>query len=482
MNDIFVRQAWTGNPDLRRQLDASSAPPAADALAYFDVNVGPWDRLDEAPFVGTMHRPETAGYYPDDMTKEEFEAWIAAHPEDEEAFKSLYTVIQRRGDELVAVPYAQAFREWLEPAARELEAAADLTENESLAGYLRLVAAAFLKDDYYESDVAWMDLDSRLEITIGPYETYEDRLFGYKAAFESFVTVVDPEQSAKLARYKSELPGMELNLPIPDEDKNLDRGAESPIRVVDEVFTAGDTRAGVQTIAFNLPNDERVRESKGSKKVMLRNVMDAKFRLILQPIAGQVLDPEQVALLSSDEFFNETLFHELSHGLGPGRITVDGRETEVRLELKELYSAFEEAKADVMGVYNILYLMGRGLYPEEAREPLFATYAAGLYRSTRFGVSEAHGQGAALQFNYLLERGALVPDEATGKIRVDFEEMASGVRALVRDICVLQARGDYDGTSRFLERYGVLSPALEAGLARLEGIPVDLRPSYPAAK
>ncbi len=254
------------------------------------------------------------------------------------------------------------------------------------------------------------------------------------------------------------------------------------MRVVDEIYTAGEARAGVQTIAFNLPNDERVREAKGSKKVMLRNVMNAKFQQILQPIAGEILVSDQLELLSQEQFFNEVLFHELAHGLGPGKIQVDGRDTEVRLELKELYSAMEEAKADVMGVYNLIYLMDRGVVPVEGKRPLFVTYLAGIFRSTRFGVAEAHGRGTAMQFNYLLEKGAIREGSTEGTFAVNWDTFADGIRDLLHELCVLQARGDYPGTSELLQRYGVLSPALERGIARLEEIPMDLLPSYPAAE
>jgi hypothetical protein len=317
-------------------------------------------------------------------------------------------------------------------------------------------------------------------VTIGPYETYEDGLFGYKAAFESFVTVALPEQSAALARYVAELPWLERNLPIPDEHKNLDRGAESPIRVVDEVFTAGDARAGVATLAFNLPNDERVREAKGSKKVLLRNVMRAKYDRILEPIAREVLAPEDLEHLSFDAYFDFILHHELAHGLGPGRITVDGRETEVRLELRDLYSTLEEAKADVMGVYDILALVERGEMDAELRETLPATYLAGLFRSARFGLHEAHGRGVVAQFNYLLDKGALAVDEA-GRFRVVEERFPGAIGELLHDMLMLQAEGDYAGTEAFLDRWGVATPELEAAIARLGEVPVDIRPLFVSA-
>ncbi len=335
MDEIFLRQVWVDNPKLRADLEASTALDADVARAYFDINFGPWDRLDEMePFLGDLEHPDGAGYYPTDLTREELESWLEEHPETRDAITSLTTLVVRDGDGLTSVPYSEAFREWLEPAAAKMREAAALTSHESLARFLESRADAFSTDDYYESDVDWMDLDSPVEVTIGPYETYEDSLFGYKSAFESFVTVTLPEESAALERFKAELPWLERNLPIPEEHKNLDRGTESPIRVVDLVFAAGDTKAGVQTLAFNLPNDERVRESKGSKKVMLRNVLRAKYDKMLVPIAERVLAADDAARVSFDAFLSEVLHHELSHGLGPGLITVDGRETEVRLELK----------------------------------------------------------------------------------------------------------------------------------------------------
>ncbi|MDQ7053495.1 MAG: hypothetical protein Q9P14_11580 [candidate division KSB1 bacterium] len=361
MDEIFLRQVWEKNPAYREALRSRRDDLGKAAYRYFLINFGPWDRLQEnEPFVGTIPKPKGAGYYPEDMTKEEFEQYLEAHPDQAEALKGLYAIVRRSGDSLQAIPYSQAYREWLEPTAKLMREAAELTQNASLRDFLLKRADAFFNDDYYESDLAWMDLDSPVEITIGPYEVYEDALFGYKAAFESFVTIADPEESAKLAKYKSLLPAMEENLPIPDHLKNRNRGTESPIRVVDVVFTAGDTKAGVQTIAFNLPNDERVREEKGSKKVLLRNVIQAKYEKILKPIAERFVDSDQLPYLSAEAFTNEVLFHELSHGLGPGKIVVNGRRTEVRLELKDLYSASEEAQSRCHGrVQSVLHDSGR---------------------------------------------------------------------------------------------------------------------------
>ncbi len=479
IDGIFRLQAWRGNPEMAVKVAALDGPDAEAARDYYRIMYGPWDRLaDFEPFLGDHPHPPGAGYYPEDMTKEEFEAWIEAHPGDREAFTSLTTVIHRQAEGLVAVPYSQEYREALGRAAAELRAAAAATDNASLTRFLELRAEAFASDDYYESDMAWMDLDSPIEVVIGPYETYEDGLFGYKAAFEAFVCVAQPEDSRRLEIYKGELPLLERSLPIPDEHKNFDRGTESPIRVVDEVFTAGDARAGVQTLAFNLPNDERVREAKGSKKVLLKNMMEAKYEAILEPIAARVLPESEAGLLDFDAYFHFILFHEMSHGLGPGRITVDGRETEVRLELKDLYSAFEEAKADVLGVYDLFVLADRGVVPVRIVEHLPWTYVAGLFRTARFGTTEAHGLGVVLQANYLLDRGAITIT-GDGRFRPDLERFREAIRDLAREILMIQATGDVAGARKMVERYGTVPPAMETLLDSLEGIPVDVDPGYP---
>jgi hypothetical protein len=479
LNDIALRQSWAGNPDFSRQLAKLKGPQADAARAYFIVNHGPWDRLDGMkPFLGNLPHPEGEGYYPEDMTRQEFESWVKAHPADKDRFTSTVTVIRRKGKDLVAVPYSQEYRAWLEPAAKELKQAAAATDNATLKHFLTTRADAFLSDDYYPSDLAWMDLEAPVEVTIGPYETYGDGLFGYKAAFEAYVTIALPKESGVLARYKESLPFLERNLPIPDADKNLTRGTESPIRVVDVAYAAGDATSGIPAVAYNLPNDERVREAKGSKKVLLKNLMRAKYDQILVPIAAQVLDPSQVGDLSFEAYFNEVLHHELSHGLGPGTITVDGKKTEVRLELKDLFSTIEEAKADVMGIYNILALMEKGDMPKELRRSLEPTYVAGLFRSARFGVEEAHGQGVVSQFNYLLEKGALTVD-ASAHFRAVSEKFPGAIRDLLHDLLTLQARGDYAGTKSFLAKYGRAGDSLKTALGRLKSVPVDIRPIYP---
>lgn len=485
LNDIFLVQVDTDNPALIAELEEKSktSPEHAKALELVRIMAGKWDRLDEqAPFVAPfVSKPEGAGFYPTDMAKEEFEDWISAHPDDEGAFRGLFTVIRRDGDKLVAIPYSEAYKEHLEPAAAKLREAAELSTNASLKDFLEKRADAFLSDDYYESDIAWMDLDSDLEVVIGPYEVYEDGLFNYKAAFEAFICVVDKGESEKLSVYKDHLLDMEKGLPMPDEHKNMNRGGESPIKVVQEIYTSGDARRGVQTAAFNLPNDERVREAKGSKKVLLKNVMQAKFDSTGKPIAERVLDTTQTGMLSFDAFFNQVLFHELSHGVGPGIITgPDGTKVEARFLLKELYSTIEECKADTLGVWNIYYAMNEGLIDKFDEDQLHATYAGLLFRSMRFGIDGAHGGGAAIQWNWYRENEAIIPTD-DGRFTVDMAKLKKAVESLSHELLMIEATGDYARAKALVDKYRVGTDEIERVIEELSDIPTDITPVFVGA-
>ncbi len=488
LDEVFLAQVSPENRALRQELYelALDDPRYRDAYEYFRMMYGRWDRLAEgepfiAPFGPEGAKPQGAGFYPRDITPEELEEWIKNDPAAGDAVQNLFTVIRRENGSLVSVPYSVAYRDYLYPAAEKLREAAAITRNASLKDYLTKRADALLTDDYYASDLAWMDLDSDIEVVIGPYEVYEDSLNNYKAAFESFVTVVDRDESRKLSRYVSHLPRMEQNLPIPDEYKNPNRGAESPIKVVQEIFTAGDTRAGVQTAAFNLPNDERVREAKGSKKVLLKNVMEAKFEKTGKPIALRLLEPQHAELVSFDPFFNHVLFHELSHGLGPGIIDgPDGRPVEARLLLKETYSAIEETKADVAGIWNILYAMDNDLLDSFGREELFSSYAGLMFRSMRFGLDSAHGRANAVQWNWMREKGAIIR-EPSGRYRVNYDLMAEAVESLLHELLMIEATGDYSRSKQFLQRYGVATAESDQIIAGLEDLPVDIAPVFTGA-
>jgi len=481
MDEIFLRQVWSGNVKLRDELKTLKGKERG-LYDYFTVNFGPFDSLDhDKPFidVGLKEKPAGANFYPEDLGKEELETWINKHPADKKDFESNFTIIVRDGKNLKAIPYSEVYKEWLVPASKLLKKAADLAENPSLKKYLASRADAFLSNDYFQSDCDWMDLkDHSLEVVFGPYEVYEDDLMGYKAAFEAFITMVDPEESKKLARVVSYLDAMEKNLPIPSEYHNVRRGKESPIVVAHEIYTAGDTKSGVQTIAFNLPNDERVREKKGSKKVMLKNVAKAKFDMILMPIAKTMMDPKDVKDVSFEAFFNHTLIHEVSHGLGPGTIKVEGKETTVNKALKDLYSVIEECKADTLGLYNTIFLNEKGMYSKEFMQSLYPTYLAGIFRSTRFGIKEAHGGSNIMQFNYLREKGAFTYDEKNIKFAVDRTKIEAAIKSLAQDLLMLEAKGDYEGAKKFVEKYRMMPKEIEKALSTLKDVPVDIRPIY----
>jgi hypothetical protein len=482
MDPIYLRQVAADNPATRTAILRSRRADRALLLDWFDLNFGPWDVLeDNRPFWGDAPLPPGGGLYPRDLTKEAFDAYLAAHPGEREVLTSPYTIVHRQGNRLVAIPYSVEYKQWLEPAARLLEQAAARTSNASLKRFLKLRAAAFRSNDYYPSELAWMDVsDTPIEIVIGPYEVYVDNLYGQKTAFEAFVTVADPKQSAALVRYKALLPDMERNLPVPDKYKNANRPFSSPILVTDEVRGGGEAVQGIQTIAFNLPNDERVRAAKGAKKVILANVLGAKYDRIVAPMANLVFVPDQARLVTKQYMTQETLFHELSHSLGPGQILVGGRQTTVNAELKDQYSAIEESKADVMGVVNILYLMRRGELPIADRPQALASYLGDVFRHLRFGTADAHGRGAAMQYGFLKERGGFAWDARARRYRIDYDRMEAGLKDLVAALVRIEGDGDYAGAKAFLDRYGRLDPEARSVIATMSHIPVDIQPVYPA--
>jgi len=483
---LFLRQVWSGNVALKRRLEADRTPLGRARLHYFNLNDGPWSQLDEnIAFLPGVPRekPPTAAHYPDDMTRQEFEAWVATLPEAEKqkATGFFYAVRRDPARRLKLVPYSQEYREFLVPAATLLRQAAGLTTNATLKNYLSKRADALLSDDYFESDVAWMELDAPLDVTIGPYETYSDGLFGYKAAFEAYVTLRDEAESNKLTRFGGYLQELEDNLPVEPRHRNPKLGAAAPIRVVNVVYASGEANSGVQTAAFNLPNDERVIREKGSKRVMLKNVQEAKFHKTLLPISRVVLSPASQRDVSFEAFFTHVLAHELMHGLGPHSITLAGRETSVRKELKETYSAIEEAKADVTGLWALQYLIDKGAVNRQLERTLYTTFLASAFRSVRFGITEAHGKGIALQFNYLTDEGAIRFDERTGTFSVVPGRFKEAVRKLTRELLTLQAEGSYEAARAMLAKYGVVRPEMQGALERLKGVPVDIEPSYPLA-
>jgi len=493
VNHIFMQQFWSGDLALYDKLQLDKTPLGKARLRYFWINKGPWSEIDEhkafLPGVPAK-KPAGANFYPEDMTKEEFESWVKAHPDQKEQAEGFFTVVRRDANKQTKlVPYSVEYKADLSHAGRLLKEAAALTDNASLKKFLTTRATAFGSNDYFESDMAWMDLDAPVDVTIGPYETYNDELFGYKAAFEAYINVRDDKESARLAFLGEHLQEIENNLPEDPQYRVAKLGAAAPIRVVNEVFAAGDGNHGVQTAAYNLPNDDKVVQQKGSKRVMLKNIQEAKFKSTLEPISKVVLQPAAQQDLSFELFFTHIVAHELTHGLGPHQIKINGRDTNPRLELKELYSAVEEAKADVTGLFALQYLMTQAdkgavqaplPHGPDAERKLYTTYLASSFRTLRFGLQDSHAKGMAVQFNYFLDKGAFVAN-SDGTFSVDLNKIKDAVAGLDHDLLTLEATGDYAGTKKLMSEMMVLRPEVQKALERLKGVPTDIEPVFVTA-
>ena len=481
MDGLFLRQVWAGNESMLLDLVRDDTPLGRARLHYFLINKGPWSRLDDnAVFIpGAPPKPDGANYYPAGATKAEVGTWLETLPTAERAWATgFFTTLRRRADgTFTAVPYNLEYQDALALAAERLREAAALTAQPTLARYLAERAQAFLSNDYYESDVAWMELDSTIEPTIGPYEVYEDERFNYKAAFEAFVTIRDDGETDRLARFGAYLQELEDHLPLDPRHRNPKLGALAPIRVVNVVFTAGDANCGVQTAAFNLPNDERVIKAHGSKRVMLKNVQAAKFKMVLTPISKITLPAADHVDVSFEAFFTHILMHELMHGLGPHNITVNDRATTVRQELRETYSTIEEAKADVSGLWALQYLVDRGVIDRSTEQAIYTTFLASAFRSIRFGVNEAHGRSIAIQLNTLLDSDA-VRVGRDGTFRVNRKKVPDAVTTLTRELLTIEADGDYKKAKTLLDGQGVVRPEVQQMLERLQAVPVDIEPKY----
>lgn len=467
MDDLFWRQAY--GDDYQQWLASIGVD---EERRFAELNYGPWDRLnDEAPFMeGVGEKPLGARFYPEDMTKEEFET------ADLPGKDSLYTFVRRTGNgELTVVPFHVEYADELQAAAALLRQAADLAAHEGFAGYLRLRADALETDQYQESDFAWMDVKSNpIELVIGAIETYEDRLFGYKAAYESYVLIKDQAWSERLAKFAAFLPELQRGLPVDDEYKAEMPGTDSDLNAYDVIYYAGHSNAGSKTIAINLPNDEEVQLAKGTRRLQLKNAMQAKFEKIMDPIAAVLIDERQRDNVTFDAFFANTMFHEVAHGLGI-KNTIDGSGT-VREALRDVASSMEEGKADILGLYMITRLHEASELENVDLHDNYVTFMAGIFRSIRFGASSAHGKANMVRFNYFKEQGAFVRDAETGTYSVDFERMQEAMSSLSNLLLTLQGNGDYEGASRLTKEKGVIGPQLQADLDRLTeaDIPVDI--------
>lgn len=479
MDEAFWRQSWSGAVEVRDRLRALESDRSL--LRLVNIMAGPYDRLEEfEPFLDLPPKPLGAGFYPDDLTKEEFERYLACHPEQRESLLSPYTVVKREGDNLIAVPYHEEYREFVEPASRLLKEAAELTDNRSLERYLTSRAEALLIDDYYQSDIDWINLkDNDYDIVIGPHEFYEDRLVGVKAAYEATVEIVDREESHNLEVYIQYLDDLERNLPYPEKYKRSIEGLKSPFVVVQDIYRGGHIRAGVQATAANLPNDPTVHTQYGTKKTFWKSMIEAYAKRISFAVARELIVPEQLELLPRQPDIALTLFHEIAHALGPRWvIQVDGSKIPIREALKDHFSALEEAKADVVGIYCLGYLMRERIIPQEREREYHVRDLATNLRGLRYGLAEAHALGRMCQLNYYLESGAIFCDEASARFGVDFEKIASSVADLAEIILTLEATGDYEGTGKFFQKYGRMPEIVRKALGRTEHLPVSLDPIY----
>ena len=482
---LYLRQVSADNESLLMTLVADDSPLGRARLRYFMINKGPWSRLDDnEPFIpGVGPKPPQANFYPAGATKDEVDAWLKALPPAERTRATgFFTTIRRAPDgRLAAVPYSLEYQGELARVSALLREAAALTQQPTLKAFLDARAAALLSNDYYASDVAWMELDASIEPTIGPYEVYEDEWFNYKAAFEAFITIRDDVETNKLTQFGAELQEIENNLPIDPKFRNPKLGAGAPIRVVNTVFSSGEANRGVQTAAFNLPNDERVVAEKGSKRVMLKNNQEAKFRMVLQPISLVALAQADQPSVMFDAFFTHILMHELMHGLGPHNITVGARATTVRQELREAYSAIEEAKADISGLFALQFLVDRGKLDKAFDQTMYTTYLASMFRSIRFGINEAHGRGVAMQLNYFLDNGGVTVAQ-DGTFGINRDRIKQNVIDLTRDLMTIQATGDYNAAKQMMEKLVVIRPPVQAVLDRLTDVPVDIAPRFTTAE
>ncbi|KAJ0984916.1 hypothetical protein J5N97_003272 [Dioscorea zingiberensis] len=537
IDEIFYEQVWYGNPLVRDWLKEYSKSSKFDKLKWmnYSINKSPWSCLDEnkaflttadsairlladatRPVLGWKGveykiafpalKPPGASFYPPDMDKMEFQLWKSTLSDSEqEAAIGFFNVIRRHYDtdvnnssfhllsgtndqigsnhqsnsyDLFVIPFSQEYRSFLSKAAELLHQAAELTNSSSLRKLLQTKADAFLSNDYYESDIAWMELDSKLDVTIGPYETYEDSLFGYKATFEAFIGIRDDVSTPKVKLFGDHLMDLEQNLPLDNIYKSKDVAA-APIRVIQLIYNAGDVK-GPQTVAFNLPNDERIVNERGTSMVLLKNVSEAKFKHILQPIADICIKEEQREFIDFESFFTHTICHECCHGIGPHTIILpSGKQSTVRLELQDLHSALEEAKADIVGLWALRFLVNQELLPKSLLKSMYVSFLAGCFRSIRFGLEEAHGKGQALQFNWLYEKGAFLL-HCDGTFSVNFGKVEGAVESLSREILTIQAKGDKASAKSLLLEYGKMTKPLDTALKKLEKIqvPVDIFPIF----
>ncbi len=480
MDEIFWRQSSHDALAIRRRLEVSHSPSDRDLLRYLRIHYGPYDRIDEfQPFLGDQSKPLGAGLYPPDLTKEDFLAYVSAHPAEQAAMESAYTVVKRSGEQLMAVPYHEEYHDLLAPASQALREAAEFAESESLKKYLLSRAEALLTDDFFQSDCDWIDLDDpTFDLVIGPYEVYEDKLMGLKATYEGVVMMKDLESSQALDIYVSHLQSLERNLPIPEAWKQLERTLTSPMSVVEDIYRGGDIRAGYQAVAFVLPNDPKVREIKGSKKIFHKNFLEARLNKVIKPLAKELLVSDQVDLVTDEGFFNFVVMHELSHTLGPNYTVALSEKIPINKALGPHYTGVEEGKADVVGLHSLNYFIDQGVIDPQREREHYVSYLGGMLRTIRFGAEEAHGRASLFEFAFLRNEGAIVYDQAAEKFAVEFSVFRPAIQKLATLFMTVEAQGDAAKAEELLMQYGKFSPELKKSLDRCTHVPIEFEPVF----
>ena len=477
IESIYWRQSDREGLELYKGLAGCTRKSDKDIRRFLLINGSRYDLLDEnKPFIGSGSYPPGRESYPKGMTQKEIDDYVAAHPDKKADIYNPFTVIKRQGTDLITVPYHVEYREWLEPAAKTLREAAALSDDKAFANYLRLRADALLTDDYYASDVAWVDLDNpKFDLIFAPYETYLDDLLGVKTSYGAAVLIRNESESRKLAKFVQYVPEIQQALPLAPEDKPSKEGRKAPMEVMDTPFRAGDLRHGYQAVADNLPNDPRIHEEKGSKRIFFKNYMDARVNYVVLPIAKLLMREDQARMASMDGYLSMVVMHEISHGIGPAFARTANGRVEIAEAIGPLQSALEEAKADIVGMYALDWLMNRGALPKSRANDYYASYVAGIFRSVRFGVAEAHGRAEMMVFNYLSEQHA-INREPSGRYAIDFSKMPGAMASLAKELLEIEATGDRGRAERWFAKYDKMPDTLRAALAKTSSVPVDIDP------
>jgi hypothetical protein len=473
LNDIYWRQSDYGG----LQVYKTTRNPTIKAL--LGIMGSRWDLLsDNRPFLGEARMPPGHEYYPHDLTRAQIEEYVKQHPEDKAAIYDPYTVVKRQGDRLVGVPYHEAYQPFVDHMARDLRDAAALSSDPAFANFLRLRAESLLTDDYYKSDLAWLDLkDPRFDVIFAPYETYTDDLLGVKASYGASVLIRNQAESDKLAVYRKYVPDMQDALPVDASARPSKHGHLTPLEVMDAPYRAGDLRYGYQAVADNLPNDPRVHEQKGSKKIFFKNFMDARVTNVVLPVARILMEPSQAARVTGEGYFYGVLMHEISHELGPDFSRVNGRQLSINEAIGPAYSGLEEAKADVVGMFGLAWLMDHNVISKDHAAEYYASYVAGLFRTLRFGAGEAHGRAEMMEFNYLIEKKAISKD-AGGLYTVDYQQISKALATLAKELLEQEATGDRARVEAWFKKYDVMPEDLKTALVRAADVPVDIFPKF----